>query len=95
MNRSKSHVEPFINIGFGNIVLTSKVIAVLKPDSSPIKRILQEAKDKDLYLDATYGRKTRSILVTTTHHVIASPLAVDTLTTRLCNMTTQDKEEDL
>ena len=61
-----------INVGFGNIVSGSRVIAIVSPDSVPIKRIIQEAKERGMVIDATCGRRTRSVIVTDSDHIILS-----------------------
>ncbi len=71
-----------INIGFGNIVSASRVIAVVAPGSSPIKRMREEASERGKLIDATQGRKTRAIIVTDSDHVILSALQVETITQR-------------
>ena len=63
-----------INIGFGNMVSASRLIAIVSPESAPIKRIIQEARDKGVLIDATYGRKTASIFIMDSDHVILSAL---------------------
>ena len=63
-----------INIGFGNMVSSARVIAIVSPESAPIKRIIQEAKDKGTLIDATYGRRTRAVLIMDSDHVILSAL---------------------
>lgn len=78
-----------INIGYGSMIAAERVIAVLEPDSAPIKRIMQEAKDRAMLVDASYGRKTRSVLLMDTDHVILSALAPDSLAVRW----TESKEE--
>ncbi len=78
-----------INIGYGSMIAAERVIAVLEPDSAPIKRIIQEAKDRAMLVDASYGRKTRSVLLMDTDHVILSALAPDSLAVRW----TESKEE--
>ena len=72
-----------INIGFGNIVAADKVVAMVSPESAPIKRIIQESRDKGMLIDATYGRRTRSVIVTDSDHVILSAIQTDTLANRL------------
>lgn len=72
----------FMNIGFGNIVMANKVVAIVSPESAPLKRIIQESKAKGKIIDATYGRKTRSIIVTDNDHIILSPLQPDTVANR-------------
>ena len=72
-----------INIGFGNIVSASRVIAIVSPESAPIKRIIQEARDSSILIDATYGRKTRSVIIMDSGHVVLSLIGSETLGTRL------------
>ena len=64
-----------INIGFGNLVSQERVVAIVSPDSAPIKRMVQESRERGMLIDATYGRKTASILVMDSDHVILSALA--------------------
>ena len=64
-----------INIGFGNMVNADRVIAVVSPDSAPIKRIVQDARDKGAAIDATYGRRTRAVIITDSDHVVLSAFA--------------------
>ena len=71
-----------VNIGFGNIVSASRVIAVVAPGSSPIKRMREEAGERGKLIDATQGRKTRAIIITDSDHVILSALQVETITQR-------------
>ncbi|MEG2381346.1 MAG: DUF370 domain-containing protein [Oscillospiraceae bacterium] len=71
-----------INVGFGNIVSGDHLIAIVSPDSAPIKRIVQEAKDKGLLIDATCGRRTRAVIVTDSDHVILSALLTETIAGR-------------
>ena len=73
----------FINIGFGNVVASSKVVAIVTPDSSPIKRMREEAREMGKLIDATQGRKTRAIIVTDSSHIILSALQSETITQRL------------
>ena len=79
-----------VNIGFGNMVCIERVIAVVVPDSAPIKRIVQESKDRGLCIDATYGRKTRTVLITDTDHVVLSALQPETLRRRAENAQDSD-----
>lgn len=72
-----------INIGFGNVVSASRIIAVVAPDSSPIKRLREEASERGKLIDATQGRRTRAIIITDSDHVILSSLQVETITQRL------------
>ena len=64
-----------INIGFGSMLAAGRVLAILSPDSAPIKRIMQEAKDRGMLIDASYGRKTQSVILMDTDHVILSALS--------------------
>ena len=72
-----------INIGYGNVVLADKIVAVVSPDSAPIKRIIQETREKGNLIDASYGRRTRSVIVTDSDHVILSSIEPKTIANRL------------
>ena len=72
-----------INIGFGNIVSANRIIAIVSPESAPIKRMVQEAKDKGTAIDATYGRRTRAVVITDSDHLILSALQPETVASRL------------
>ncbi len=72
-----------INIGFGNIVSANRIIAIVSPDSAPIKRIVQEAKDNGNAVDATYGRRTRAVIIMDSGHVILSAVQPETVAGRL------------
>ncbi len=72
----------FINIGFGNVVAAQRILAVLCPDSAPIKRMIQEAKERGMLIDASFGRSTRSVLLMDTDHVILSALGPEQLSGR-------------
>ncbi len=72
-----------INIGFGNMVSAERAIAVISPDSAPVKRLIREAEDKGLLVNATYGRRTRSVLVMDSKHVIMSAITPEKLAVRL------------
>jgi len=80
-----------INIGFGSMVAARRILAILDPDSAPIKRIIQEAKDRTMLIDASYGRKTRSVLLMDTDHVILSAMTTDVLSAR---WTGQEEEQE-
>lgn len=82
-----------LNIGFGNLVCVDRVVAIVTPDSAPIKRIVQEGKDRGMCIDATYGRRTRSVLITDTDHVILSALQSDTLRRRASGDTAGEETE--
>ena len=71
-----------INIGFGNMVSCERVVAIVAPESAPIKRIIQDARDKGTLIDATYGRKTRAVLIMDSDHVVLSALAPETVGSR-------------
>ncbi len=72
-----------LNIGFNNGVVTSRIIAIVNPSSSPMKRLREEAREKGTLIDATQGRKTRSIIITDSNHVILSAIQAETITNRL------------
>lgn len=74
-----------INIGFGNMVSASRLIAIVSPESAPIKRIIQDAKDKGMLIDATYGRRTRAVIIMDSDHVILSAVQPETVAGRLNN----------
>ena len=77
-----------INIGFGNIVSAERIISIVSPESAPIKRIIQEAKDTKMAIDATYGRRTRAVIIMDSGHVILSCVQPETVANRL------DKEDE-
>lgn len=79
-----------INIGFGNIVSANRIIAIVSPESAPIKRMVQEAKDGKMAVDATYGRRTRAVVIMDSGHVILSAVQPETVAGRLDK---DDKEE--
>ena len=83
-----------IHIGFGNIVNTDKIIAIVSPDSAPIKRMVQEARDRGTLIDATYGRRTRSVLIMDNDHLVLSALQPDTVASRLESREAPEAEED-
>ena len=80
-----------INIGFGNMVSASRLIAIVSPESAPIKRIIQDARDKGTLIDATYGRRTRAVLITDSDHVILSAIQPETVANRIVD---HDEDED-
>ncbi len=71
-----------MNIGYGNVVVREKVVAVVDPDSAPLRRYREEARQRNRLVDATHGRKTRAIIVTSSDHVILSAVAVETIAHR-------------
>ena len=83
----------FINIGFGNLISAQRLIAVVNPDSAPVKRLGQESRDRGMLNDATYGRKTASVLIMDSDHVVLSALAAERLAPRL-GMTVADMTEE-
>lgn len=83
-----------INIGFGNMVSASRVIAIISPESAPIKRIIQEARDNRVLVDATYGRRTRAVIITDSDHVILSSIQPETVANRLNDSYDDEGEED-
>lgn len=78
-----------IGIGFGSMIAAHRVLAIVEPDSAPIKRVVQEARDRGMLIDASYGRKTKAVILMDTDHVILSALTTDTLATRW-----EDKQEE-
>ncbi|SDC39515.1 extracellular matrix/biofilm regulator RemA [Shouchella lonarensis] len=72
-----------INIGFGNIVSANRIVSIVSPESAPIKRIMQEARDRNMLIDATYGRRTRAVIVTDSDHVVLSAVQPETVAQRL------------
>lgn len=72
-----------INIGFGNIVAANRLVAIVSPESAPIKRIIQEARDNGSLIDATYGRRTRAVMITDSDHVILSAVQPETVANRV------------
>ena len=72
-----------INIGFGNIVSANRIISIVSPESAPIKRMIQEAKDSKMAVDATYGRKTRAVIIMDSGHIILSAVQPETVAARL------------
>ena len=79
----------FINIGFGNLISAQRLIAVVSPDSAPVKRLVQESRDRGMLIDATYGRRTRAVMIMDTDHVILSAILPETIASRA-----QDREEE-
>ena len=80
----------FINIGFGNMVAVDRMVALVSPDSAPIKRLIQDAKDAGRVIDVTCGRKTRAVIITDSDHVVLSALQAETIANRL----TSDQDYD-
>jgi extracellular matrix regulatory protein A len=78
-----------INIGFGNIVSANRIISIVSPESAPIKRIIQDARDRGMLIDATYGRRTRAVMIMDSDHIILSAVQPETVAQRL------SKEDEL
>lgn len=87
-----------INIGFGNVVSADRLIAIVSPESAPIKRMIQEAREKGMLIDASFGRRTRSVIITDSDHVILSAIQTETVAGRLgkedINLTEDDTADE-
>ena len=83
-----------INIGFGNMVSAGRLIAIVSPESAPIKRIIQEARDRGMLIDATYGRRTRAVIIMDTDHVILSAILPETVAGRMNDKNLEPTEEE-
>jgi len=85
-----------INIGFGNMISAGRLIAIVSPESAPIKRMVQEARDRGVLIDATYGRRTRAVLIMDNDHLVLSALQPETVANRLGekDMTVTEEEEE-
>ena len=83
-----------VNIGFGSMVAAKRILAVVDPDSAPIKRVIQEARDRGMLIDASYGRKTQAVLLMDTDHVILSAQTTQTLGERWQGTADEKTEED-
>ena len=81
-----------INIGFGNMVSAERLVAIVSPDSAPIKRIVQDAEDRGSLIDATHGRRTRAVLITDSEHVILSAVQPETVANRFAEEAQEDAE---
>ena len=84
-----------INIGFGNMVSSNRVISIVSPESAPIKRIIQEARDREMLIDATYGRRTRAVIVMDTDHVVLSAILPETIAGRMSGREQDYMEEEI
>ena len=82
-----------INIGFGSMVAANRILAFMEPDSAPIKRVVQEARDRGMLVDASYGRKTKAVILMDTDHVILSALTPEMLNARWIEKEAAGKEE--
>lgn len=83
-----------ISIGFGNMVSAHKIVSIVSPDSAPIKRIVQEAKDKGSIIDASQGRKTKAVIITDSDHVILSALTPEKIVARMENDDIEKEDEN-
>ena len=83
-----------INIGFGNMVNANRMIAIISPESAPVKRKIQEARENRVLVDATYGRRTRAVIITDSDHVILSALQPETVANRLNDSYDDEDDED-
>ena len=81
-----------VNIGYGSIISANRVIAIVSPESAPIKRIIQDARDRGTLIDATYGRRTRAVIITDSDHVILSAIQPETVANRF-DVEDDDEEE--
>ena len=83
-----------INIGFGNMISANRLVAIVSPESAPIKRIIQEARDRASLIDATYGRRTRAVIITDSDHVILSAIQPETIGNRFASKEEIDEVAD-
>lgn len=84
----------FINIGFGSMIAANRLLAVVAPDSAPIKRVIQEARDRGMLIDASYGRKTKAVILMDTDHVILSAIPSETIYERWMEEEMEKIEEE-
>ena len=84
----------FINIGFGNMVEAERLVAIVSPESSPIKRIIQDARERGKLIDATHGRRTRAVIVTDSDHIVLTYLQCETVANRINDTDNELDEED-
>lgn len=82
-----------INIGFGNMVSASRLVAIVSPESAPIKRIIQDARDRGMLIDATHGRRTRAVIITDSDHIVLTYLQCETVANRLNEEDSLEDEE--
>jgi len=83
-----------VNIGFGNMVSANRMVAIVSPESAPIKRMIQEAREKGTLIDATHGRRTRAVVITDSDHIILTYLQSETLANRIYEDDYEDEVED-
>ena len=85
----------FINIGFGNMVSAGRIVAIASPESAPIKRLVSDAKDDNRVIDVSCGRRTRSVIITDSEHVILSAIQAETITNRLASETDDTSDDEV
>ena len=83
-----------INIGFGSMVAANRLLAIVAPESAPIKRVIQEARDRGMLIDASYGRKTKAVILMDTDHVILSAIPTETIYARWMDRPEEEIKED-
>lgn len=83
-----------VNIGFGNMVSANRIISIVSPESAPIKRMVQDARDKGILIDATYGRRTRAVIITDSDHIVLSAIQPETVGQRLNNKSMENGKVD-
>lgn len=83
-----------LSIGFGNVVFSNRIVSIVGPESAPIKRLIGDARERGRLIDATYGRKTRAVIITDSDHVILSSIQADTIAHRLNYMLLEDCVEN-
>ena len=84
----------FISIGFGNMVSAARVVSLISPDSAPVKRLIQDAREAGRVIDVTCGRRTRSVIITDSDHVILSAIQPETIAHRVEDQTDDEEDED-
>ena len=84
----------FINIGFGNMVAAERMVALVSPDSAPVKRLIQDATDSGRVIDVTCGRRTRAVVITDSEHVILSAIQTETIANRLSDEDAEDEDDE-
>ena len=86
-----SNSSKILNIGYGNFVMANRIVAIVSPDSAPVKRLVQESKDRSVCIDATCGRRTRAVIITDSDHVILSALPPEKFGIRLTDLDSEEK----
>ena len=84
----------FINVGFGNMVASDRVVALVSPDSAPIKRLVQDAKEENRVIDVSCGRRTRAVIITDSDHVVLSAIQAETIANRFANDIADDSDDE-